>query len=186
VKRKHITRNGTYYRVFEAGWEDCADTSFSKLHGGRWNPPGEFGALYLNHTLGVARANARTLYAGTFYRPEDLTDEAELQLQEFLVPKETVLDCISENGVTACGFAPTYPFGYDDHAPCQGIARDEYAHKSNGVATRCASECTETSFVGEELALFDRVAGNATKGQLFRFVEWYPLNRAHRANEWNP
>lgn len=174
MRHRHVHRQGTYYRVFEAGWDDCADTSFSKLYGGRWNPPGEFGALYLNRTLDVARANARVLYAGAFYRPEDLTGEAELQLQEFAVPEETVLDCFSASGVAACGFEPSYPFGYDDYAPCRAIARDEYARGGNGVATRCAAECTATSFAGEELALFDRVSRSAKKGRLHRFEEWYP------------
>jgi hypothetical protein len=173
--REHITRDGTYYRVFEAGWDDCADTSYSKLCGGRWNPPGEFGALYLNRTLDVARANARALYAGAFYRPEDLTGEAELQLQEFVVPKHAVLDCVSETGVVACGFPSSYPFGHRDHAPCQVIARDEFAAGTSGVAARAAAEASETHFVGEELALFDRVSGDAIKGHCYRFSEWYPF-----------
>ncbi len=174
MRRRHVARGGAYYRVCEAGWDDSADTSFSKLYGGRWNPSAEFGALYLNQTVDVARANARVLYAGTFYRPEDLTDEAELQLQEFDVPDGRVLDCVSAKGVAACGFHPTYPFGYEEYAVCQTIAREEFRWGADGVAARCASECTEASFVGEELALFDRVAGSARKGRLFRFAEWYP------------
>jgi len=169
-----VSRSGTYYRVFEAGWDDCADTSFSKLYGGRWNPPGEFGALYLNRTIEVARANARELYAGAFYRPEDLTGGAELQLQEFTVPKESVLNCISEGGAAACGFPPSYPFGCK-YASSQAIARDEYAHGTSGVATRCASEASGSAFVGEELALFDRVSRSAKKARLYRFADWYSL-----------
>ncbi|MDQ2681551.1 MAG: RES domain-containing protein, partial [Candidatus Eremiobacteraeota bacterium] len=124
--RKYLERHGTFLRLFEAGWDNCSDTSYSKRVGGRWNPPGEFGALYLNATTAVAAANARVLYAGSFYQPEDLTGAAELCLQEFSISKTAVLDCFTPNGVAKCGFPSSFPFE-SPHAPCQTIAREQYA-----------------------------------------------------------
>ncbi len=149
---------------------------FSKRIGGRWNPPGEFGALYLNATIAVAAANARVLYAGSFYRPEDLQGEAELCLQEFSIPKTTLLDCLSPQGVAGCGFPESFPFE-SAYRPSQAIARDEYAVGRAGVSTRCASESASKSFVGEELVLFDNVADMAKKGRRRRFDDWYPGTR---------
>ncbi len=174
--REYLERDGAFLRVFEAGWDNCADTSFSKRIGGRWNPPGEFGALYLNATAAVAAANARALYAGSFYRPEDLQGEAELCLQEFVIPTTTLLDCFTEKGVAACGFAKTFPFK-SAYPPCQAIAREELEAGHAGVSTRCASESTSTSFVGEELALFDTITETVAKGRLVRFDAWYPGTR---------
>lgn len=167
-------REGTYFRVCEAGWDDPADTTFSKATGGRWNPAGEFGALYLNRTIEVARANAKRLYAGSFYQPEDLTGEAELQLLEFEVPASNAADCVSAEGLTACGLPVNYPYGFDrDHTQSQAVARGAYNDGGDGVAARSAAQCTESTFLGEELALFDRAAGKATKGKRYGFTEWY-------------
>ena len=48
---------GTYSRVADPDWDDPLDTDFSFASGGRWNAPGTFPVLYLNETLGAARAN---------------------------------------------------------------------------------------------------------------------------------
>ena len=48
---------GTYSRVADPDWDDPLDTDFSVATGGRWNAPGTFPVLYLNETLGAARAN---------------------------------------------------------------------------------------------------------------------------------
>ncbi|MGH2997143.1 MAG: hypothetical protein ACRDM9_12585, partial [Gaiellaceae bacterium] len=50
-----IRRGGPYNRLAEPSWSDPLDTSYSRRRGGRWNPPGSFGALYLNRDLRIAR-----------------------------------------------------------------------------------------------------------------------------------
>jgi len=65
VKLESIRRSGTYFRVFKPEWNDPLDTTYARRSSdNRWNPPGEFGALYLNKTLEVAAANARRQHAG--------------------------------------------------------------------------------------------------------------------------
>ena len=160
----------------EAAWDDPADTTYSKTAGGRWNPPGEFGALYLNATMEVARANARRLYAGAFYQPEDLIGKAELQLVEFAVAQSHDVDCVTPDGLRACELPPQYPFGFDrDYEPSRRVALQAYLNTDDGVASRSAAECTATHFAGEELALFDRAAEKATAGRRYRFAEWYAV-----------
>jgi len=50
--------------------------------GGRWNPPGSFGVLYLNLGEDVARANVARLFAGLPYGPEDLDPDTAPMLVE--------------------------------------------------------------------------------------------------------
>ncbi|MBV8709252.1 MAG: RES domain-containing protein, partial [Acidobacteriaceae bacterium] len=71
-----VHRSGFYYRVVAPNWVNPADTSYSKRQGGRWNPPGEFGALYLNADVHVAAANARAQHAGRALKLFDLLPEA--------------------------------------------------------------------------------------------------------------
>ena len=61
--RRSVSRGGPYDRVAAPEWIDPADTAYSKQRGGRWNPVGELGALYLNATIQVAAANARAQHA---------------------------------------------------------------------------------------------------------------------------
>jgi len=56
---RHVHREGVYFRVCDPDWTDCGDTSHNRRMGGRWNPRGRFGALYLNATREVAAANQR-------------------------------------------------------------------------------------------------------------------------------
>ena len=70
---RHLPCGGaTYWRVVGEGWTDAADTSYSKKFGGRWNPSGTFGVLYLNAAMATAKANAVRHLAGHGLEIEDL------------------------------------------------------------------------------------------------------------------
>ena len=167
-----VLRGGFYYRVVAPNWADPADTSYSKQFGGRWNPPGEFGALYLNVTLAVAAANARARHAGRAVKLFDLLPEARPELVSFQIAATEVVDACRERGIEQLGFDPSFPFGVL-WAPCQAIARQAHEQGLSGVAARSNAEVTAHSFVGEELALFDAVEVGHPIERL-AFQNWYP------------
>src|SRR5918994_949577 len=66
-----IRRGGSYNRLAEPSWADLLDTSHSLQYGGRWNPPGSFGVLYLNRDLRMARLQVQHKLIGHPYGVED-------------------------------------------------------------------------------------------------------------------
>jgi RES domain-containing protein len=167
-----IQRGGVYWRVIAPDWDDPRDTSYSKARGGRWNPPASFGVLYLNATLAVAAANARSYFRPDGILWEDLLPEALPDVVEFAVPNGPTVDVVTDDGVAASGFPPDYPFGVS-RARCQPVGRAVYQADERGIACRSAAECDGPgSWVGEELALFDR-GGLPDAGRRLRFEEWY-------------
>lgn len=167
-----LRRGGPYHRVAAPEWIDPANTTYSKINGGRWNPAGEFGALYLNATIQVAAANARAQHAGRAIKLFDLLPEARPELVTFDIAPIPVLDACTTEGLTAIGFADNFPYRVP-WPPCQAIAREAHAAELAGVAARSNAEATSTTFVGEELAVFEEVnAGPPTARR--KFHDWYP------------
>ncbi len=164
-------RGGEYYRVVAPDWSNPLDTSYAKAAGGRWNPPGEFGALYLNATLRVAAGNARAQHAGRAIKLFDLVPDARPELVTVVVPSIDVVDASSPGGVAALGFAPDFPYGVP-WEPCQVIARAAHAAGIAGVAARSNAEATAVEVVGEELAAFEGV--HVVERVRRHFTEWYP------------
>ncbi len=170
--QRTVTRGGPYYRVVAPEWTDPADTAYSKQRGGRWNPAGEFGALYLNATVHVAAANARAQHSGRVIKLFDLLPDARPELVTFDVPQGNALDACTREGIAALGFADNFPYGVT-WPSCQAIARDAHAAGLTGVAARSNAEATPTVFVGEELALFEEVSVGEPQARC-KFDEWYP------------
>jgi RES domain-containing protein len=170
--RRTVRRGGPYYRVVAPEWIDPADTTYSKQRGGRWNPAGEFGALYLNATTQVAAANARAQHSGHAIKLFDLLPEARPELVTFEVPMVDVVDACTPIGIAALGFAENFPYGVT-WPPCQAIGRETHMNALAGVAARSNAEATGTASVGEELALFEEVAVGPSRARR-RFDEWYP------------
>ncbi len=170
--RRVVRRGGSYYRVVAPKWVDPADTAYSKQRGGRWNPAGEFGALYLNATIKVAAANARAQHSGRAIKLFDLLPAARPELVTFEVPMVDVLDACTPAGVADLGFAENFPYRVT-WPPCQAIGREAHANALAGVAARSNAEATETASVGEELALFEEVVVSPSKARR-RFDKWYP------------
>jgi RES domain-containing protein len=171
----HVRRGGTYYRVCDPSWPDASDTSFSKTSGGRWNPPDRpgrpgFGALYLNATLAVARANARRHVLASFGAAIDdlVDDDHRPELQQYEVAESDFVDAVTPVAVAALGLAPSYPSAIP-HPPCQGIAEEAYAQGEHGIVPRSA-----VSPGDEELVIFDRaVHALAAKTARVKFTSWY-------------
>jgi RES domain-containing protein len=168
-----IERGGTHFRVAKPGWTDPLDTSFSKFLGGRWNPPGEFGAVYLAPTVAVAAANARWQHRGRAIGLFDLRPEQRPTLVTVVVPAEHVLDVVTPAGVRAVRLAPDYQCTAT-HDRCRPIGRRAYSVGIPGVAARSAAEATPTEWVGEELAWFDRAPRLAQSSRPSKFADWYP------------
>jgi RES domain-containing protein len=164
-------RQGLSYRIYKPDWSNPGDTSYSKLHGGRWNPPGEFGALYLNATLAVAAAQARRQHAGRAIKLFDLRPDRRPMLATFDLPKTLLVDAVDPIALRALGFTTHFPYDVP-WEPCRRIA--QRAYRAAGVATRSNAEVTPTSFVGEELALFDSHPLPPMIGTGKPFAAWYP------------
>jgi RES domain-containing protein len=153
-------------------WIDPADTAYSKQRGGRWNPAGEFGALYLSATIQVAAANARAQHSGRAIKLFDLLPGERPELVTFEVLMVDVVDACTPDGVAALGFAANFPYGVT-WPPCQAIGREAHANAISGVAALSSAEATETASVGEELALFEEVVVDPFRVRR-PFDEWYP------------
>jgi RES domain-containing protein len=141
IKRVTLTRGGRYYRVVDRTSIDPLDTSYSKASGGRWNPPREFGALYLFATPSVAAANARCQFTRRAINLFDLLPAARPELVTVDVPRISALDVVTARGVRAAGLPATYPYGVS-WPPCQAIARDAYADDVPSVAARSNAEAS--------------------------------------------
>jgi len=176
-----VRRSGQYFRVCDPEWTDCTDTTFSKRAGGRWNEAGRFGVLYLCRDLLVAAANARKNFDGEIHSLYDLKPEFRPVLLEFSLgrsPGHRFVDAVSGAGLSALGLPASYPLtasgGTVPHARCRSVGFAAYESDEAGIACRSAAESTSTSWVGEELALFDRASGWAVSGKRRGFAEWYP------------
>jgi RES domain-containing protein len=172
TKRVTLTRGGRYHRVVDPSYSNPFDTSYARTMGRRWNPRGEFGALYLCATIAVAAANARYQFVGRAIKLFDLLPAARPELVAVDVANLDVVDVVTANGVAAAGLPPNYPYGVP-WPPCQAIAHDAFADGIAGVAARSNAEATASFWVGEELAVFDSMTGFA---QVSRdaFAAWYP------------
>jgi hypothetical protein len=183
VRFRHIARHGRYYRVCDPHWQDCCDTSFSKALGGRWNPRGAFGVLYLCRTLAVAAANARQNFVGEIHSLYDLRPESRPAVMEFTIghgPERSFVDAVTDAGLSAAGLPATYPFSGGAKVPyseCRQVGKAAYAAAERGIACRSAAEATPASWPGEELALFDRSVAVARRGRRQAFADWYVAAR---------
>jgi RES domain-containing protein len=167
-----LRRGGTFYRVCGPDWSDASDTTFSKAHGGRWNPPGEFGALYLNVNAAAAQANARRFIAqqfGSAVQPEDVAAAYLPELQAFDVTPSLFLDAVTERGRAALDLDPTYAEGAG-YAACRAVGRAAYRDGERGIVTISAADDE-----GEELSVFDTFVDRLVRitGRRKRFRDWY-------------
>lgn len=167
------SRQGRYWRVADPSWRDPSDTSYSNAHGGRWNVAGQFGALYLNRDIAVAAANARWRYRNRAIKLFDLRPSERPILVPFDITPSQVVDAVSDAGVQAAGLRLSYA-SLADHAPCQAMAAQAVREGLDGVASRSAAEATATSWIGEELALFDTQPLPKPAGRALTFAKWYP------------
>ena len=171
---RRIRRSGTYYRVFKPEWSDPLDTGPSKLRGGRWNSPGQFGVLYLAQTTAVAASIVRARHVGCAIGLFDVRPDRRPHLLQVAIPDSVHLDVVTPAGVNAVNLPPGYPVGVGQHR-CQPIGWRAYKTTTlSGIACRSASECGPDYWVGEELVWFDRSPAVAESGPRRDFAAWYP------------
>lgn len=165
------TRGGTYYRVCGPDWKDPSDTAYARVSGGRWNPPGSFGVLYLNASLEGARANARRFIYDQFgpdVLPEDIQPAYLPDAAAFAVDITAFVDAVTRRSRANLRLAAAYAprAGYHE---CRRVGTAAYAAAEDGIAT--ASAVVRQS---EELAIFDRsVERVAHAGRRRRFRDWW-------------
>jgi RES domain-containing protein len=165
-------RGGAYYRVANPSWVDPLSTEYSKQYGGRWNPRGVFGALYLNATIEVAAANARWKHRDRAIKLFDLKPSARPVLITVEVAAFEPLDVVSDQGVTGNGFSAKDPDGAS-HTDCQRMGVAAFDEGIFGVACRSAAEAMRGDWLGEELALFDTMLPPVIASRR-AFADWYP------------
>lgn len=170
-----VRRGGAYNRLAEPAWENPLDISVSQAHGGRWNAPGSYGALYLNRTVAMARAQVAHKLAGQPYGVEDLDGREQHDLVGVHVPDDDYLDCLTDLGLRAVGLPESYPHRPDGGAvsweECQPVAAAAREDGLPGVACRSAVEHAPPD--GEELAVFDRATAEVTVVARRPFADWY-------------
>jgi RES domain-containing protein len=170
----HVERSGRHFRVCDPTWEDPLDTTFSSRAGGRWNAPGSYGVLYLNATIMVAAANARHNYEGEIATLFDLRPNERPDIQLVNVHHAAFVDAVTPAGIRALRLPKGFPFGVP-WPPCQRIGARAYAARESGIATRSNADATATSFVGEELAIFDTAIRLVSRQERLSFDQWYPV-----------
>lgn len=170
---RHVRRGGQYLRIADPGWRRPLSPEHARKRGGRWNPPGSFGVVYLNASLDVARAQVRHRLEPRGIRPEDLEPDQGPLLVHADVPNDQYVDAVTDAGLTALGLPVSYP--RDDrgepipHAGCQPIGQRAWDAGERGIACRSGAETAPPA--GEELAFFARQGLARQKTE--RFADWY-------------
>ena len=174
--REPLPDSQAWWRVADPTWTDPLDPGFAQRHGGRWNPPDSFPALYLNQDLATARANLRAFVAAWPYEPEDLRDDTGPVLVGCSLPRrQIVCDVHSDAGVRAAGLPDTYPLEHDGslvpHTRCQPIGARVKAERLHGVRARSAQTPHGS---GRELAWFPASARSvARRRETLALTAWF-------------
>ena len=135
-----------YSRVADPDWDDPLDTDLSFATGGRWNASGTFPVLYLNETLGAARANVSMRFAeqrGLGITLDMLDPWGLPVLVEVLVSPGTAVDLTSDGGLAGVGLPMSYPLDASeeqvDHACCRPVGAAAHVAQHQGIRARCAA-----------------------------------------------
>ena len=171
-----IRRGGSYNRLAEPAWADPLDTSYSRERGGRWNPPGAFGVLYLNRDRRVARLQVLHKLSGNPYGVEDLDEAEQHDLVDVEVAEGEWLDCVTAAGLESVGLPDTYPRHRNGrpvrHATCQPVGQAAFDDGRPGIA--CRSAATGALSTDEELGVFDRdVDASVQMTGRDPFADWF-------------
>lgn len=149
-----------WLRLTRPHYADPFDPSFAQRRGGRWNPPGSWPTLYLNHDLLTVHAQVRHMFTGRGVEPDDLDDDAPIRLAAATLPgRQRVADVVSPDGVAVAGLPPTYPL--DDAAmsvPYETTRRIGTAVHEEGLR---GVWCRSAAGAGRELAWFPAARSRA-------------------------
>ncbi len=171
-----VRRGGSYNRLAEPSWANPLDTSYSRQRGGRWNPPGSFGALYLNRDLRMARLQVLHKLSGHPYGVEDLDEAEQHELVDVEVAERDWLDCVTAAGLESVGLPDTYPRHRNGrpvrHVTYQPVGQAAFDDQRPGIA--CRSAATDALTTDEELGVFDReVDASVQMTGRHPFAEWF-------------
>jgi RES domain-containing protein len=170
---RHLRRGGDYFRVADPDWSNPLSASYSRERGGRWNPPGSFGVVYLNRSVALARAQLRHKLVPRGIEPEDLQHTQAPVLVTTRVPDNGYVDAVTSAGLKAMGLPSTYPRDaagdWVPHGVCQPIGERLHEDGEPGIACK---PCVQAAPVdGEELAYFGRRRLRVNRTQ--QFADWY-------------
>ena len=164
-----------WFRVADERWDDPLDPSFAQQHGGRWNPPDSFPALYLNEDVATARAQISRMLSGWPADPEDL--DAPFVLVTAALPRnQTVADAVTDEGLERLVLPTTYPLDATGakilHSACRPIGAAVKLSGLRGVHARSAATPDGS---GRELAWFPaRASSKARRIAPDRpFADWW-------------
>jgi RES domain-containing protein len=171
-----VRRGGSYNRLAEPSWSDPLDTSYPLRRGGRWNPPGSFGVLYLNRDLRMARLQVLHKLSGHPYAVEDLVEAEQHDLVDVEVAGREWLDCVTAAALESVGLPVTYPRHRNGrpvrHADCQPVGQAAFDDGRPGIA--CRSAAAGASSTDEELGVFDRdVDASVRMTGRHPFADWF-------------
>jgi hypothetical protein len=170
-----VRRGGAYNRLAEPAWADPLDISYSKRHGGRWNAPGSFGALYLNWDVRMAGLRVHHKLAGQPYGVEDLEPAEQHDLVDVNIPAMDWLDCVTDAGLQAVGLPAGYPRDATGAevpwSACQPVG--QAAHDDDQPGLACRSAATGATRDDEELGVFDTHVHHVRQIRRTRFADWY-------------
>ena len=114
--------------------------------------------IYLNASLGIARAQVRHKLEARGIRPEDLARDQGPVLVHTRAPAARYVDALTGAGLRALGLPDTYPLDRHQrpilHATCQPIGQRAWDAAEPGIACRSAIRIAPAD--GEELAFFAR------------------------------
>jgi hypothetical protein len=151
----HLPDERVWLRVAEPSWGDPLDPSYARDHGGRWNPPGSFSALYLTGDVATARMQIGRMLVGSPVTVDDLDDEAYVLVAATLPDAQTCADATTAAGLRSLGLPDTYPRNAHgdeiDHPVCHSVGQKVHDAGLHGVW--CRSACSADGR-GRELAWF--------------------------------
>lgn len=170
---RHVSRDGRYLRVADPDWRDPLSGEHARRSGGRWNPPGSFGVVYLNASLDVARAQVRRKLEPRGIRPEDLVPDRGPVLVRTELPDDRYVDAVTDRGLASLGLPGNYPLdargNVVPHATCQPLGQAAWDAGEPGIACRSAARTVPAG--GEELAFFGRRRLRVQHSE--QFPDWY-------------
>ena len=172
-----VRRGGEYLRVADPAWRDPLDGNHAARTGGRWNPAGSFGCVYLCASLAVARANVYRKLRDQPYGPEDLDPATAPVLIAIRVPEARYADLVSARGLESAGLPTTYPRDSGGRriswSRCQRVGLAAWEEDHPGLACRSAApRAPATGRDSEELAHFDRGRRLRVRSRR-RFADWF-------------
>lgn len=176
-----VTVSGEFTRVADPDWDDPLDGSWAQRRGGRWNAPGSYATVYLNGNETVARLNARKMLRertleGMPFSLDDMDPRAMPVLVTAWVEESKACDCVTNDGLVACGLPVTYSRDADGavmgHDACQPVGARAFDAGVCGVLSRSALEAAEPRDI--ELAWFPAHGGALTMvGSAVPFTTWF-------------